>query len=206
MAKKGRLVQGVGVNDSGYPVYRTSVIGGKTKILWTCPFYRTWLDMINRCYNPRVHVRQPAYAGCSVDPAWHSFSDFRAWMAGQDWEGNQLDKDILIQGNKFYSPETCVFVSAQINSFFIDMRSVRGEWPAGVCWDSGAGKLTARCSNPFKGKHEYLGLFIHENDAHEAWRQRKHEHACRYAEQQTDPRIAQALRTRYAKKPEGENA
>lgn len=205
MGAKGRLVQGVGVNDSDYAVYRTSTAGGRLKILWLCPFYRTWRDMINRCYNPRVHARQPTYIGCSVDPEWYSFSAFRAWMLNQDWEGKQLDKDILFPGNKLYSPDSCVFVHVSLNSFLLDALATRGKFPIGVTFDRGAGKFKAQCCDPSTGRSVHLGMFTDPDDAHEAWRQRKHEHACRYADQQTDPRIAQALRTRYATK-EGETA
>lgn len=34
-------------------------------------------------------------------------------------EGWHLDKDILLKGNKVYSPETCAFVPAKINSLLI---------------------------------------------------------------------------------------
>jgi len=36
-------------------------------------------------------------------------------MERQDWEGKHLDKDILIPGNKIYSPDRCIFVSSLIN-------------------------------------------------------------------------------------------
>lgn len=56
----------------------------------------------------------------------------------------------------------------------------------------------ARCNNPFTLARECLGFFQDPDAAHEAWRARKHEHACVYADMQTDPRIAKALRARYA--------
>ena len=112
-----------------------------------------------------------------------------------DW--SQIDKDILYPGNKVYGPETCVFVSCQINVFLVDCASARGDFPVGVNWEQNAGKFRARCRNPFTKKHEYLGLFSDPQDAHEAWREKKHEHACRYADMQTDLRIAEALRRRY---------
>lgn len=45
-----------------------------------------------------------------------------------------LDKDILIKGNKIYSPNTCIFVPQKINSLFTKRNSVRGEYPIGVTY------------------------------------------------------------------------
>jgi hypothetical protein len=42
-------------------------------------------------------------------------SRFIAWAKTKDWEGKQLDKDILIPGNKHYSPDACMFVDPLIN-------------------------------------------------------------------------------------------
>jgi hypothetical protein len=118
-------------------------------------------------------------------------------MQGQDWEGKQLDKDLLIVGNKLYSPETCVFVSKITNTFTIDCGASRGEWPIGVNFDKHRGKLKVRCCNPFSKKAEHIGLFTCKNKAYEAWKNRKHELACQLADLQTDERVAAALRSRY---------
>lgn len=118
-------------------------------------------------------------------------------MEVQPWEGNQLDKDILHPGNKQYGPETCVFVTRKLNMFLVDQGSVRGEWPLGVYWNSEDRRFQSQCSNPFTGKHEYLGRFDSPEAAHDAWRLCKHRHACRYADMQHDERIALALRARF---------
>jgi hypothetical protein len=119
-------------------------------------------------------------------------------MERQSWQGNHLDKDILFPGNKVYSPEGCIFVSPRLNQFLTDHGMARGNWPIGVYLNKEKGKFHAHCNNPFTGKQERLGYFDCPGEAHEAWRSRKHQHALRYAEMQTDPRIAEALRTRFA--------
>ena len=122
---------------------------------------------------------------------------FRAWMMQQDWEGKQLDKDILVPGNKMYSPDTCVFVGGVVNGFLTDSAAARGEWPLGVHWHERKQKFQSMCCNPFTKKQETLGLFHCPNKAHLAWKARKHELACQLADLQTDERVAEALRTRY---------
>ncbi len=112
---------------------------------------------------------------------------YRAWK----------NKDIISLGNKVYSPDTCIFVSPEINKFLTDSNSSRGEWPAGVYLEGRRGGFKAQCNNPFTGVREHLGYFTCPISAHQAWKARKHLHACTYADQQTDPRIAQALCSRY---------
>lgn len=197
MSQRNRLVFGVGINDADYPVAINARINGRHNRTWTCPFYVAWKNMLARCYSQRFHKHRPTYHGCSVTQEWLTFSAFREWMNGQDHEGKQLDKDILFPGNKVYGPNTCVFVTRQINSFLTDCGSSRGELPIGVCRDGG--RFRAFCRSPFSKKRISLGLFNCPNAAHEAWRSRKHQMSCAYAERQDDPRIAAALRTRYAK-------
>lgn len=198
MNKKSKLVFGIGVVDADYPVYMTETVDGKQKILWTCPFYQSWKNMLRRCYSPALQSRRSSYIGCTVALEWHSLMAFRFWMQTQDWQGKQLDKDILMAGNKVYSSDACVFVSGALNNFLTDSAASRGDLPIGVCWDKLTGKYRAMCRNPFTRRLDSLGYFYAAKEAHEAWRAKKHEHACRYAEQQADPRIAYALRQRYS--------
>lgn len=191
-------VYGVGTNDAGHPVRRYENVDGAYRRLWQCAFYRTWADMLKRCYSEKFQAATPSYRGCAVIDEWLVFSSFRDWMASQDHEGKQLDKDLLIPGNKLYSPETCCFLSHQLNSFLNDGGSWRGGWPKGVHFHARSGLFRAKCNDPFSNSRRWLGEFKCAQEAHVAWRQCKHELACKYAEQQTDQRIAEALRTRYA--------
>lgn len=198
MTKRDGLVHGVGINDADYSVTVNAKVSGKKKQLWMCPMYSTWRHVLERCHSEKFLARCPTYAGCTAVSEWMLFSAFRSWMTTQDYEGKQLDKDILVPGNKIYGPDTCVFVSSDLNVFLTENKVTRGEWPVGVCWNKWSGKFQVRCNNPFSGKHENLGYFATQEEAHAAWRSRKHELACTYADVQTDARIANALRTRYA--------
>lgn len=202
--KPKKLVYGVGINDADYAVERRETIvcadkKRRRKLVWECPYYRAWGNMLKRCYSAQLQERFPTYKGCSVSEEWLTFSTFKQWMEKQDFEGKQLDKDLLFEGNKVYSPERCVFVTGAVNNFTIDRGAARGEWLIGVNWHKASEKFRAQCSNPLSGEREYLGLFTSEQEAHEAWRKRKLELAHELAAIQTDERIAKALIDRYSK-------
>ena len=199
MGRKKSLIAGVGINDADYVTRKFETINGKQKLVWVCPFYRRWYDMLTRCYSAKHLEKFPTYKGCTVIEEWKTFSNFRNWMIEQDYEGKQLDKDILIEGNKVYSPETCVFVSKLVNSFFVDSGAIRGDYPIGVSFNKPNGKFRSNCSNPFTKKGEHLGCFDCPNEAHLVWKARKHELACMLADSEhvNDPRVAEALKTRF---------
>ena len=199
---KPRLVYGVGINDADYVTHVRETIGyvngkRKQKLVWECPYYRVWGSMLKRCYSAKYQDKNPTYKGCSVSEEWLTFSVFKRWMESQDFECKQLDKDLLFEGNKIYSDETCVFVTPVVNSFTTDRGNDRGEWMIGVSWYKRANKFKSSCRNQFTKKLEYLGLFNCELEAHQAWLKRKLELAHILAAEQTDPRVAKALIERY---------
>ena len=196
------LVCGIGINDADYVTQKYMAAGCANskhkKLVWICPYYRAWKSMIARCYNGKLQIKRPTYAGCYVAKEWLVFSNFKKWMTAQDWEGKQLDKDILFPGNKSYSPETCAFVSSQVNAFVTDRCAARGEWPVGVCWSKYANRFQAKCCNPFTNKQKHLGYFDNEQDAHQAWLKYKFFAAHQLAAIQVNPKIAIALMERYS--------
>lgn len=152
---------GVGLNDSQYLTEFKS--NGKRV---SCPFYAKWQNMLKRCYSKSYQKRQPTYKGCSVCEEWLTFSNFKAWMIKQDWKGKVLDKDLLVKGNKVYSPDYCVFVSNKINNLILDSNSRRGNYAKGVCFRFG--KFQSWCG--LDGKSKHLGSFNTEKEASEAYR------------------------------------
>lgn len=182
-----RLVCGVGVNDAGYAVCPR--VNGKT--VW-CLYYRAWGSMLSRCYSKKFKNTRPTYIGCTVCDEWLTFSNFKAWMETQDWEGKALDKDLLVSGNKIYSPDTCTFVTRQVNSFLLDSGATRGEHPVGVYWDASKGKFRAMCCSLGRGQKS-LGLYSDPESAHQAWREYKLKLAGELATLQTDKRVSEAL-------------
>ncbi len=94
--------------------------------------------MKNRCYNTKVHANQPWYKGCTMCDEWlNDMYSFYDWTRENMYEieGEKtvhLDKDILVQGNKIYSPETCIFVPARINDLFGGSTGRDNGLPTGV--------------------------------------------------------------------------
>jgi len=198
-----KLVYGVGVNDADYVIGINETVGytesGKRilKQVWLCPFYRKWKNMLHRCYSQNLQQIRPTYKGCSVIEKWHYFMNFRAWMEQQDWQGKELDKDLLFPGNKEYSEETCVFVDRNVNSFLNGNARNRGECPIGVSVHKEKDKYQAQCRDVITGKIKHLGYYTNFDEAHQAWLTYKLEQAKILAAQQTDPRVAKALIERY---------
>ena len=198
-----KLVFGVGVNDLGY---RTQVYeyvtenGGKRirKHVFICTYYTVWRNMLQRCYSKKYLESNPSYIGTSVCSEWLYATAFKKWMEQQDWHGKCLDKDIVVPGSKLYSPETCAFVLPTTNLFVVARDASRGGYPTGVSLLKHTGKYQARCQNPFTGKKEHLGLFSTPEEAHEAWRKRKHALAQLVAATESDPRVVEALKKRYS--------
>ena len=198
-----KLVFGVGVNDLPY---RTQVWewvtenGGKRirKLVFICKYYAAWKHMLERCYSEKHLESYPSYIGTSVCSEWLYATEFKKWMDQQDWDGKSLDKDIIVPGSKLYSPDTSAFVLNATNSFVTECDASRGDYPIGVTLYKRTGKYHAKCNNPFTREREHLGYFSTQEEAHEAWRKRKHELAQLVAATEADPRVVEALKKRYS--------
>ena len=177
----------IGNNDAEYTVYPT--INGKQVM---CPYYAIWVSMLRRCYDTNFHKKQPTYKDCYVCTEWLDFSNFRTWMETQDWKNKVLDKDILVRGNKEYSPETCIFVTRAVNNLLTDRKAKRGLCKLGVNWCKTARKYKAHC-NIGLGKQKALGAFNTEEEAHNAYCIYKAKVIIEVANKQTDVRIKSAL-------------
>ena len=180
-------LQGVGINDADYTI--TTMING-TRI--TCPYYRVWYNMIQRCYSPSYSRKYPAYKDCSVHQDWYLFSTFRKWMCSQDWEGRALDKDLIVYGNKVYSHTTCVFILRSTNMTLIDKHTQGRTLLRGVyySWNK------FRVQTGDGGKSKYLGAYSTEIEAHNVWRVHKAGQLYDVANNEVDARVQEALRTR----------
>lgn len=153
--------------------------------------HKTWVGMLQRCYSEEWSRKSPTYKDCTVCPEWLTFSNFRKWMLEQDWEGLELDKDLLVRGNKVYSPETCIFVSRKVNLLAIDRNKLGGKYLTGVGQPNVFGNYPATCSKD--GVSHYLGAFRTELEAHEAYKTFKKEVILLEASRQTNDKVRDAL-------------
>jgi len=161
--KSSALVAGVGTKGMKYSA---KVDGKHTRE------YKLWNSMLQRCYSKRYQERYPAYIGTTCSENFKSYEYFYEWCQTQvglnakDEKGRywHLDKDILIQNNKVYSEDTCVFVPPRINLLFVKCGRVIGDFPAGVCWDNRVNKFFAQCSDG-GGKSKPLGFFVSKEEA-----------------------------------------
>lgn len=141
--------------------------------------YSRWNKMIARCYDKKTILQHPSYIGCSVCSEWHNFQNFADWYKKNIWtteEYLQLDKDVLIKGNKIYSPNTCVLIPSKINSLFTKREKDRGIYPIGVFKHRENGTYIAT-SNNGNGSNingsVYLGSFNTPLEAFNAYKQFK---------------------------------
>lgn len=162
------MVLGVGMIGSKYPAKINNV---ETKE------YQAWGNIIDRCFNKKIKEKCPTYQNVVCCDEWLLFENFYEWLHSQEnfdkwgdkrWE---IDKDILVKGNKVYSPETCCLVPQNVNSLFINKSNYRGDLPIGV---KRSGKsFMARCSNPITCKREYLGSYSTPLYAFQAYKKYK---------------------------------
>lgn len=155
--------------------------------------YSTWNSMFARCYCPKLHEKYPTYVGCSVDKRWHNFQVFAKWFNEQhradDW---QLDKDLIEEGNKIYTPELCRFIPQDLNKLLTDSGRTRGDLPQGVTRD-GSGY---RAQLNVDGTRLYLGTYPTETHAFAVYKKAKEENIRRMANIYKDeicPLIFEAL-------------
>ena len=148
--------------------------------------YIIWRAMFQRCYCSNHQDKYPTYKGCTVDEKWHNFQVFAEWYYENYYEiGNEkmnLDKDILHKGNKVYSPDTCVFVPASINTLFVKCDKARGEYPIGV--RKMRNKFEARLSRG--NGMEHLGVFNTANEAFLTYKIAKEQYIKEVAEKYKD--------------------
>lgn len=161
--------------------------------------YRIWLNMIKRCYDNNIQEKRPTYRGCSVCEEWHCFATFEEWYSNnaknEDW---CLDKDILIKGNKLYSPETCCFVPNEINALFTKRQNHRGCNPIGVqyCAPQRRFKACYKASLSKGTENGYIGTFDTPEEAFNAYKVAKEAWIKEVADKwkdKLDPKVYEAL-------------
>ena len=139
-----------------------------------------WSAMRKRCVQGgEFQIQRPTYSGCVVSEEFEDFQSFCNWHRSQIGYGlgYQLDKDLLVEGNKIYSAEQCVLIPRQLNSFCTASQRTTN-LPRGVSFSSGK----YRSAIEFLGTTRSLGYYWTPDEAAEAYKEAKEFDAKRWAD------------------------
>jgi hypothetical protein len=164
--RKNGIVYGYGINDIG------SVESIQRE-------YKLWQGVLRRCYSRKdqENQRNKSYIDCSVSENFLKLSYFSKWCQEQVGFKNkdehdrywELDKDILIKGNRVYSEDTCVFVPREINKLLTGSIKPNRALPVGVHLQKDASLFVAQCSDSQNGQI-LLGYFKTVDEAFKAYK------------------------------------
>lgn len=139
--------------------------------------YDIWRHMLMRCYD----IKDKSYnrygmAGVTVCKEWLLFSKFKEWFDANypyhlEKQGIRLhlDKDLLSNDKRVYSPDTCVFIPSMVNSFMTNKKNNNTSGYTGVSWDSVAKKWIVKISEFDNNKYKHIGRFTNIEDARKAY-------------------------------------
>lgn len=173
-----KLIQGFGINNSTYPIsYRPDKSHRSKSIIDL--YYSRWQTMLTRVSNP---LRYPTYAGCSVSEDFRFFMDYREWclengLCEENRKFVEVDKDILITGNKVYSKLGCCIVSGEMNRLLTTSSALDTTGLLGVTRKKRSKTdfvYFARLSR--NGRCEHVGTYRSELEAHKNWQVAKAKH------------------------------
>lgn len=168
------LIYGVGIRDCEYRS------GGKNE-----REYQIWYSMLRRCYSEKAQNSLHTYTDCYVHDRWLVYSNFKNDINNMigfnnlDWE---LDKDLLVKGNKLYSKETCCFVPKILNCLILNSKASRGELPIGVHKFSNSKNCYQVYCKDFYLNRKHLGVFSEIDEAFLVYKNFKESVIKQYAE------------------------
>lgn len=136
-----------------------------------------WNSIVNRTdLGGFSQTRSPTYYGS--ENMFPGYQEFTEWCQDQYGYMNKnpngtfwhVDKDILIPGNKDYSPEACMFVPSRVNNLLTSRYISRGDYAVGVQYHADSKLFQGRISVQGKVKSKY---FRTATDAHRFWQEGK---------------------------------
>lgn len=181
-----------GIGYLGIGEFHTKTNGKSTKC------YNIWKSILERCYDIKHREINITYIDSKMDKKWFNYQTFAKWFYSnynenlmKDWD---IDKDILIKGNKIYSENFCVLVPPQINTLFCKRQNDRGQYPIGVCYHKQHKKFISQCK--INDKRKTLGLFASPIEAFTAYKKAKESEIKRVAnlwKDKIEPRVYDAM-------------
>lgn len=142
-----------------------NIFGGVVGIYgYDVDIYKMWYNMLYR-----ANKQGGSYKDSSVCQEWLYFPNFHDWAKKQKYQkGWHLDKDIIVRGNKMYSPYTCCFLPPEINTFFEKSNNAVG-------YGMNRSKTKYVSFIRSKGKKLHLGTFDTKEEAQMAYITKKKE-------------------------------
>lgn len=165
-------VYGAGITGVKYPVSDCNKKNLKE--------YKMWGSLLSRCYVINKKNEFYTYKNVECCKEWIYYPNFYEWLHSQENfeilmnnKDIEVDKDILIKGNKLYSPDTCCLVPHSINTLFIKSDKIRGDNMIGVTYKTRDRIYEAQCN--VNGRETYLGRFHNAEDAFYCYKEFKEE-------------------------------
>ena len=195
-------LRGVGMIDKNKPtVCGMGIVGYKYGVTngdgIHCAEYVYWKSMLNRCNSKLYKSRRPTYEVCTISENFKHYEYFYEWcnkQIGFSVNDFQLDKDLLVKGNKIYSEETCLFLPKEVNTLLSVKKSQRGSCVIGVTFNKRESKFKSQMSK--FGNKLSLGTYTTEIQAFNAYKLAKEAYLKEIAEKyksQIDLRAYDAL-------------
>lgn len=138
--------------------------------------YKCWLRVLERCYDTKYKTKNPSYNNVVICDEWIKFSNFKEWFDKNYVDGYEIDKDILVQGNKVYSPDTCCFVPRRINTLLLNKQRTNTNGIIGVYEEK---PNTYKVNAQIDGKRKHIGYFKTSEEASAAYVKAKTEYSTR---------------------------
>lgn len=189
---KQELIDAGWINDRTYHTYRADENGIPRESLGKTVVYTAWDNMKRRCTNKRYKEDHPTYIDVTASSEFKSFTFFHEWwfqQIGHDLPNVELDKDLLVKGNKVYSAKTCLLIPSFVNLFLTKSGANRGDCVIGVneqgVYKNGDIRYKAQISEydiaTGKTIQKHIGCYRNELDAFAAYKTEKEAMAKNYA-------------------------
>lgn len=165
------------------------------KVEWA---YMKWQNMLERCYEPTTEQMRLCYEDVTVCTEWFNYQNFAEWAKVQPGYGNRewaMEKDLLVKGNRYYAPDKCCFLPAELNNQMLKTEKMRGLYPIGVCLHKSNGKFIAHCKQEGTTS-THVGIYYTIQEAFDAYKEAKEsrlKHLAKKWKDQIDPRAYNAL-------------
>ena len=141
---------------------------------YKCRYYKTWYQMITRCYSEKDRLRKPHQSDVTCCKDWLYFPNFKKWMlAYEDKYGSTLglvlDKDIPVMGNREYHPDKCCFITRELNMIFAGTTKTSKNGTGVYEHKYPIGRKRFQAFITIEMRKKSLGLYCTAIEAHRQW-------------------------------------